>query len=352
MANVPGEHSTENRIVLLRDYVMQDRVGILLINLGTPEATDYWSVRRYLSEFLSDPRVIELPKVLWQPLLQAVVLALRPIKSGKSYASIWNRRQNESPLKTFTREQADGLRAQLKPHLNGQIMVDWAMRYGEPAIGPAVERLKAKGCSRILLFPLYPQYSATTTATACDAAFRQLMRMRWQPAVRVVPSYYGDTQYIEALAEAVEGHVGQLDWQPDLLLLSYHGLPERYVNAGDPYYAQCAATTRLLAARLGWPAERVRMSFQSRFGRAEWVKPYTADLVESLPERGVKRICVMAPGFAADCIETLDELAVEVRDRFMAAGGKAFSYIPCLNHRDSHINALAAIIERELSGWL
>lgn len=328
------------------------RIGVLLLNLGTPEGTDYWSMRRYLKEFLSDPRVIEIPKLIWQPLLQTLVLTTRPQKSGKAYASIWNRERNESPLKTITRDQADGLRAAIQAQYGETVVVDWAMRYGQPAIQPAVQRLKDAGCDRILLFPLYPQYSATTTATACDQAFRKLMSMRWQPAIRTVPSYHDDPAYIDALARSVERHLAELPWVPDMLLVSFHGLPERNLELGDPYYCFCLKTARLLRERLGWPETRVRHSFQSRFGRTEWLKPYTDATVTALAEEGVKRLAVIAPGFASDCVETLEELDGENRELFLEHGGEAFSFVPCLNAHPDHIEMLKGIVERELSGWL
>ncbi len=331
---------------------VRGRIGVLLINLGTPEGTDYRSVRRYLKEFLSDPRVIEVPKAVWWPVLNGIVLTFRPGRSGRAYRSIWNEERNESPLKTITRAQAQGLAALLSARHGERVVVDWAMRYGQPATGPAIRRLRDEGCDRILLFPLYPQYSATTTATANDQAFRQLMRMRRQPSIRSVPAYYREPGYIEALVRSVERHLAQIDFEPDVLLASFHGLPEAYRDRGDPYDRHCIETAELLAARLGWPASKVRHSFQSRFGKAEWLKPYTDRTVEALAREGKKRIAVIAPGFAADCVETLEEIQQEVKDAFMAAGGERFTYIPCLNDNPDHVEFLAEIVERELGGWL
>lgn len=328
------------------------RVGVLLINLGTPEGTDYWSMRRYLGEFLSDPRVIEVPRAVWWPVLNGVILTFRPGRSGRAYRSIWNEEKNESPLKTITRSQAAGVAGQLSARHGEQVVVDWAMRYGQPATGPAIQGLKDRGCDRILLFPLYPQYSATTTATANDQAFRQLMRMRRQPTVRSVPPYYAEPAYIEALARSVERHLETLDFVPDVLLASFHGLPEAYRDRGDPYDRQCIETAELLARRLGWPEGSVRHSFQSRFGRAEWLKPYTDRTVEELARAGKKKIAIIAPGFSADCVETLEEIQEEVKGAFMEAGGERFTYIPCLNDDPDHIAFLAAVVERELGGWI
>lgn len=328
------------------------RVGVLLINLGTPEGTDYWSMRRYLKEFLSDPRVIEVPKAVWWPILNGIILTVRPGKSGHAYKSIWNEERNESPLKTVTRAQADGVAAAIAARHGDQVAVDWAMRYGQPAIGPAIDRLKAQGCDRILLFPLYPQYSATTTATANDQAYRHLMGLRWQPAVRTAPAYHDEPAYIDALARSVERHLATLDFVPDVLLASFHGLPQAYLDRGDPYHCFCVKTARLLAERLGWAEGKVRHSFQSRFGKAEWLKPYTDKTVEELAGLGITKIAVIAPGFAADCVETLEEIRFQIRDAFLAAGGKHFAYIPCLNDHPDHIALLTGLIERELGGWI
>ncbi|NYZ11231.1 ferrochelatase [Azospirillum sp. RWY-5-1] len=328
------------------------RIGVLLLNLGTPEGTDYWSMRRYLSEFLSDRRVIEVPRAIWLPLLQGVILTTRPSRSGKAYATIWNKERNESPLKTISRAQGEAVAAALAARYGDRLVVDWAMRYGLPATADAIQRLKDAGCDRILLFPLYPQYCAATTATACDEAFRKLMTMRWQPAVRTVPTYHDDPAYIDALARLVERHLSTLDFEPDLLLASFHGLPQSYLEKGDPYHCYCVKTARLLRERLGWPETRLRHTFQSRFGRAEWVKPYTDETVKALPAQGIKKLAVISPGFAADCVETLEEVDGQIRELFLEHGGEKFAYIPCLNADPDHIALLTGIIERELSGWL
>lgn len=328
------------------------RLGVLLLNLGTPEGTDYWSMRRYLKQFLSDRRVIDVPRAVWWPLLNGVILTTRPSKSGALYAKIWNRERDESPLKTITRAQSEGVAAALAARWGDGVVVDWAMRYGEPATGPAIRRLHERGCDRILLFPLYPQYAAATTATACDEAFRTLMTLRWQPAVRTVPGYHDDPAYIEALVRSVERHLADGAARPDRLLISFHGVPRRYLELGDPYHCFCVKTARLLTERLGWPEGTVQHSFQSRFGREEWVRPYTDETVAALPAQGVKSLAVIAPGFAADCVETLEELDVQARELFLEHGGESFTYIPCLNAGPDHVAFLAGVVERELQGWL
>jgi ferrochelatase len=330
--------------------VRTGRIGVLLLNLGTPDGTDYWSMRRYLSEFLSDKRVIDWPAALWQPILQGVILTTRPGRKGKDYASIWNTERDEGPLLTITREQAEGLAARFSGE--PRVLVDFAMRYGNPATGPAIERLQAQGCDRILLVPLYPQYSAATTGTAADQAFRQLMRMEWQPAVRVAPPWHDDPGYVDALARSIEAHMASLAWEPEVLLVSFHGVPKRYLLKGDPYHCQCVKTARLLRDRLGWPAERYLHSFQSRFGPEEWLKPYTDETVEALAKGGVKRLAIVAPGFAADCLETLEELDGENRHIFEEHGGAEFTYVPCLNASPLGVDVIERVVRRELGGWV
>lgn len=328
------------------------RIGVLLINLGTPEATDYWSMRRYLSEFLSDRRVVEIPTIIWQPLLQGIILTFRPKKSGHAYQGIWNQDRNESPLKTFTRGQADGLRNALAAAHGDRIIVEWGMRYGQPSTAQGIDRLIAAGCERILLFPLYPQYSATTTATACDQAFRHLMTLRRQPALRTVPTYHDDVGYIDALATRVTQHLGGLSWQPDRVIASFHGLPKAYLDKGDPYHCYCLKTARLLRERLGMEAGTLTHAFQSRFGRTEWLQPYLEPMVKALPSQGVKKLAILAPAFVSDCVETLEEVDQGIRQAFLTAGGTDFTYIPCLNDDPSHIDLLRRIVERELAGWI
>ena len=326
------------------------RVGVLLINLGTPDDTSYWPMRRYLKEFLSDRRVIETNRLIWWPILNGIVLTTRPKKSGRVYDSIWNRERNESPLRTVTRAQAEKLAAEMQTRPS--VIVDWAMRYGAPSIRERLVALQRQGADRILLFPLYPQYSAATTATANDKAFEALMGLRWQPAIRTVPPYYDDPVYIEALAASIRKALAGLDFEPELVLASFHGLPREYALKGDPYPYHCEETTRLLRAKLGFDDAKLRLTFQSRFGRAEWLRPYTDETVRRLAEEGVKRLAVVTPGFAADCVETLEEIAGQNAEIFREHGGERFAAIPCLNDSDEGMRVIRAVVERELQGWI
>jgi len=331
----------------------KEKIGVLLANLGTPDGTDYWSMRRYLNEFLSDKRVIDYPAWKWQPLLQLVILSKRPFSSGRAYRSIWNTERDEGPLMTITRDQRDKLAARLSERHGDEVVVDFCMRYGNPSVGERLQELTRQGCRRILYFPLYPHYAGATTATANDQLFRALTALPWQPAVRTVPPYFDDPAYIDALARSVEAGYEAAEARPELLVCSYHGMPKRYLMQGDPYHCQCRKTTRLLRERLGWPDEAITTTFQSQFGPEEWLKPYTVDEVARLArEGGVKRIAVISPAFSADCLETLEEIDGEIREAFLAAGGEAFNYIPCLNDSPAHIDALSDIIERNLAGWL
>lgn len=329
-----------------------DKIGVLLANLGTPDATDYWSMRRYLNEFLSDQRVIDYPRWRWQPILQTIILTRRPFSSGKAYRSIWNNEANESPLMTVTKAQASKIAEACAQRYGGQVVVDFCMRYGNPSIHSRVDRLVSLGCRKILFFALYPHYAGATTGTANDQFFRVLMDQTWQPAARTVPAYYDQPVYIDALAGSVERAYAKMDRRPDVLVASYHGMPIRYRTQGDPYHDQCQETTRLLRQRLGWPDSDVITTFQSRFGLEEWLKPYTVDEVARLAARGTKSIAVIAPAFSADCIETLEEIKFEIRESFESAGGEEFAYIACLNDEAAHIDALVAIIGANLSGWV
>ncbi|MGB3337934.1 MAG: ferrochelatase [Devosia sp.] len=331
-------------------FVQQPKIGVVLLNLGTPDATDYWSVRRYLKEFLSDPRVIETPKWLWWPLLNLVILSFRPQKSGHAYAQIWDKRTNESPLLVITRDQTAALAARLAGNEN--IVVDFAMRYGNPSTKSVLERMQAAGCQKILLVPLYPQYSATTTATANDKAFEVLSEMRWQPAVRTAPAYFDDAKYIETLGNSIRDGVAALDFEPDLVITSYHGMPVEYLQRGDPYHCQCHKTTRLVREYLGWDKSRIMVTFQSRFGPTKWLEPYTDVTLEALPGKGVKKVAILAPAFSADCIETLEEIAMQGKETFMEAGGEKFAYIPCLNDSPQGMDMIEAMVRRELQGWI
>ena len=332
--------------------VPRAKVGILIANLGTPDATDYWSMRRYLNEFLSDKRVIDYPSWKWQPLLQAIILSKRPFSSGAAYRGIWNNELDESPLLTVTRAQSEKLRSVMQAEYGDAVEVDFCMRYGNPSTESVIRRMQKNGCERILFFPLYPQYAAPTTATANDQAFRALMKLNWQPAFRTVPAYFDDPAYIDALAATVEAAYGRLEHRPDKLVVSYHGVPLRYLMEGDPYHCQCQKTTRLLRERLGWSADDLVTTFQSKFGPEEWVGPATVDHVAELAQAGKTRIAVIAPAFATDCVETLEEINEEIKESFDAAGGAEFTYVECLNDRDDHIAMMAGIIRREAAGWL
>ncbi|MBZ9660185.1 ferrochelatase [Mesorhizobium sp. ESP-6-4] len=330
--------------------VRPGKIGIMLVNLGTPDGTDFRPMWRYLREFLSDPRVIELNKAIWYPILYGLVLTTRPKKSGANYARIWNREMNESPLRTFTRAQGQKLAAALTDLPD--VVVDWAMRYGNPSAASVTQKLVDQGCDRILTFPLYPQYSATTTATANDQLFRALMKIRRAPAIRSVPPYYDEPVYIDALARSIEQHLATLDFVPEVVIASYHGIPKPYSDKGDPYGTHCLETTRLLRARLGWDENKLIATFQSRFGAQEWLQPYTDVTVEKLAKNGVKSIAIVNPGFSVDCIETLDEIGREAAETFHHAGGENFAHIPCLNDSAEGMAVIEALARRELSGWV
>ena len=332
--------------------VSHGKVGVLISNLGTPDSYTYWPMRRYLSQFLSDRRVIDYPKWKWQPVLQLFVLSKRPFSSGKLYRGIWNHDAGESPLLTITKEQAARLRAAMRGLYGNRVEVEFGMRYGNPSTKSALSNLLAEGCRRILHFPLYPQYSAATAATANDALFRALMEVIWQPALRTVAPYFDHPAYIDCLADCVRSFLAGLDFEPDAVVATYHGLPQRYLMQGDPYHCHCRKTSRLLTERLGWPEDRLITAFQSRFGPEEWLRPYTVEEVADLARAGRRRIAVIAPGFSADCIETLEEIQSEIKDSFMQAGGERFAYIPCLNADKSHIAMIAGIIGENLSGWI
>ncbi|PVA07682.1 ferrochelatase [Thalassorhabdomicrobium marinisediminis] len=328
------------------------KVGVLLANLGTPDATDYWSMRRYLSEFLSDKRVVDYAAWKWQPLLQLVILSKRPFTSGAAYRSIWNTEADESPLLTITKQQTAAMRDRLKALYGEDVVVDFCMRYGNPSTQSKVREMVEAGCQKILFFPLYPQYSGATSATANDQFFRALMKEKWQPIARVVEPYFEDAAYIEALAQSIEAAYDKVEKRPDVLVCSYHGLPQRYLMEGDPYHCQCQKTTRLLKERLGWDDSEIVTTFQSQFGSEVWLQPYTVEEVARLAKAGKTNIAVCAPAFSADCIETLEEINEEIKESFEEAGGKDFTYIPCLNDDPAHMDALAAIVQRNLRGWL
>ena len=337
---LPGDHPA----------VKSRKIGVLLLNLGTPDATDYWSMRRYLNEFLSDKRVIDYSAWLWQPLLQLIILTKRPRSSGAAYASIWNKELDESPLRTITRNQTAKVKDLLTANRE-DLVVDWAMRYGNPTTESVLKKLTEQGCDRIVMLALYPQYAAATTASAYDQAFRALMKMRWQPAVRTMGPYHDHPAYIRLLAQSIERHLNALEWRPQKLLMSFHGVPKRYLLEGDPYHCMCQKTCRLVREELGWSDGQVQIVFQSRFGSEEWIQPYLDKTLEELPAQGIKNIAVISPAFVADCVETLEEINQEGRAEFIAAGGENFTYIPCLNDDDDHMEFVAELVRDEIAGW-
>lgn len=341
-SNAPTEHPV----------LKPEKVGILLANLGTPDGYDYWSMRRYLNEFLSDRRVIDYAPWKWQPLLQLVILTKRPFTSGAAYKSIWNEAENESPLATITKAQTAAVTKAMHARYGDDVMVDYCMRYGNPSTRSKVRKLIDQGCRKILFFPLYPQYAGATSATANDAFFKALGSEKWQPAVRTVPPYFDRPSYIDALAKSVERAYAAMPVKPDILVTSYHGVPQRYLLEGDPYHCQCQKTTRLLKERLGWADDKIKVTFQSKFGPEDWLQPYTVEEVARLAQAGKKSIAVIAPAFSADCIETLEEINEEIKESFEHAGGETFTYIPCLNDDEPHIAALSEVIETNLKGWL
>jgi len=329
--------------------VQDEKIGVLLLNLGTPDGYDYWSMRRYLSEFLSDQRVIDYPKWFWQPLLQGIILTSRPFRSGAAYKSIWNHDLNESPLKTYSRSICEKLQRKFGKK---KVVFEWGMRYGNPSTEAGIQNLIDQGCRKILFFSLYPQYSAPTMATAYDKAFEVLKKQVWQPAVRTSSPYHDDSDYIEALADSVTKHLKKTKSKPEIMLTSFHGVPKRYLTQGDPYHCMCQKTSRLVREKLGWDEDKWITTFQSRFGPEEWLQPYTDKTIEKLAHDGVKNIAIVSPAFAVDCIETLEELAMEARDEFLENGGEKYEYIPCLNDTKSHIDYLQKRIKTELSGWI
>ena len=330
--------------------VRPERVGVLLVNLGTPDTADTRGVRVYLKEFLSDPRVIEDQGLRWKLVLNGIILRIRPARKARDYLKIWNTENNESPLKTITRAQSEKLAAAISDH--DHVVVEWAMRYGNPSIASGIGALTAQGCDRLLVVPLYPQYSAATSATVCDEVFRVLGQMRAQPTLRVTPPYYDDPDYIEALAVSINAHLANLPFQPEIIVASFHGMPQKYVDKGDPYQMQCIATTESLRKRMGLDASKLMLTFQSRFGFDAWLQPYTDKTMEKLAKDGVRRIAVVTPGFSADCLETLEEIAQENAEIFKHNGGEQFAFIPCLNDSDPGMDVIRQLVLRELQGWI
>lgn len=329
---------------------MPQRVGVLLVNLGTPDTADAKGIRVYLKEFLSDPRVIENQGLLWQLILNGIVLRIRPARKAKDYLKIWNNEKNESPLKTITRAQSEKLAASIADH--DHVAVDWGMRYGNPSIRSGLDALTAKGCERILVVPLYPQYSASTSATVFDKVASELAKMRAQPAMRFTPPYYDEPSYIDALAVSIETHLATLPFKPETIVASFHGMPQSYIDKGDPYQAHCIATTVALRKRMGLDEKSLMLTFQSRFGYQKWLQPYTDKTMEKLAKEGIKRIAVITPGFSADCLETLEEIAQENAEIFRHAGGEQFAAIPCLNDSDEGMSVIRQLVLRELQGWI
>lgn len=322
--------------------VATKKIGVLLVNLGTPDAPDKHAVKRYLKQFLSDKRVVEIPSIIWQPILRGIILNTRPAKSAEAYSLVWT--EDGSPLASYTRKQAE----KLDGKIDG-VMVDWAMRYGNPSIKSRLDSMKEAGCDRILIAPLYPQYSGATTASVHDAVFDAIADMRWQPAIRLLPAYHDDEAYITALATSLERDIAALDFEPDAIVASFHGMPQRTLELGDPYHCHCQKTARLLSEKMG---RELVIAFQSRFGRAKWLEPATDTTLESLPGQGKKNIAIFAPGFSSDCLETCEELAIRGKEQFEAGGGEKFAYLPCLNDSEISIDMLEKLARRELSGWI
>jgi len=324
------------------------KTGLLMVNLGTPVSPDKKGLRPYLKQFLSDRRVIEASPLIWQPILRGIILNTRPKKSAKAYAKIWREESNESPLRYYTRVQAE----LLQDMLGDGVVVDYAMRYGAPSIEDKIQALKEKGCERISIMALYPQYSATTSASVYDEAFRSLLKLRWQPAVRTAAPWHDHPAYIDALAQSVTDHIDTLDWKPDVIVASFHGLPQVYFDKGDPYHCHCAKTARLLREKLGMDDTQLKLTFQSRFGPTQWLQPYTDKTVVEMAEAGVKKVAVVTPGFISDCVETLEEIGIELQGDFREAGGTHFTIVPCLNESAPSMELLATIAKRDLAGWL
>ncbi|MDA9717034.1 ferrochelatase [Candidatus Pelagibacter sp.] len=317
------------------------KTGVLLINLGTPDSTNWWDIRAYLKEFLSDRRVIEVNPVVWQIILNFFILTFRPSKTAKAYKEIWMKDVNKSPLRFYTERQAEKLSNKMKSE---NFIVDFAMRYGNPSIKSKIEKMHKDGCEKLIIFPLYPQYASPTTATVCDEVFRSLMKMRWQPAIKIIPHYESEPLYIDAIVNSINKKMQEIDWRPDLVVASYHGIPKKYFDKGDPYHCYCQKTTRLISEK--FKQVEIITTFQSRFGPQEWLQPYTDKTLERLPKEGKKNILVISPGFASDCVETLEEISIQGKESFEKAGGNKFEFIPCLNDNNDHINLLEYLIKK------
>ena len=324
--------------------VNHGKTGVLLINLGTPDSTGWWDIRKYLKEFLSDKRVIEVNPFLWQIILNLFILTFRPSKTAKAYKEIWMNNINKSPLRFFTEMQTKKLNEKLRDE---NLIIDFAMRYGNPSIKSKIKTMQKEGCEKLIIFPLYPQYASPTTATVCDEVFRTLMRMRWQPSIQIVPHYESEPLYIEAIVKSINKKLGEIDWKPDLIVASYHGIPKKYFEKGDPYHCYCQKTSRLISEK--FKEVKIITTFQSRFGPQEWLQPYTDKTLEKLPKEGVKKVLVISPGFASDCVETLEEISIQGKESFEKSGGEKFGFIPCLNDNDDHIKLLEHIVKKNLN---
>ncbi len=320
------------------------KVGVLLVNLGTPDSTNWFDIRRYLKEFLSDKRVIEVNPFIWQIILNVIILTFRPSKTAQAYKKIWMKKKNMSPLRYYTMQQTEKTRKKIKKK---NVIVDYAMRYGNPSIASKLNELKNKGCEDIIVFPLYPQYAAATTATVCDEVYRTLMKMRWQPSLKIIPHYESEPMYIKAIKNSITERLKRLSWKPDLIIASYHGVPKKYFEKGDPYHCYCHKTTRLIQEKM---VEKIPImtTFQSRFGPDDWLQPYTDKTLEELPDKGIKKILLVCPGFSSDCVETLEEISIEGKESFLEAGGRKFDFVPCLNDGLDHINMMSYLINKHL----
>ena len=320
------------------------KTGVLLINLGTPDSTSWLDIRKYLKEFLSDNRVIEVNPIIWQIILNLFILTFRPSKTAKAYKEIWMKNENKSPLRFFTEMQAEKLNKKIGDE---KIIVDFAMRYGNPSIKSKIESMHKNGCEKIIIFPLYPQYASPTTATVCDEVFRVLMKMRWQPAIQIIPHYESEPLYVKAIVNSIQKKLKEINWDPDIIIASYHGIPKKYFEKGDPYHCYCQKTTRLISEK--FKQIKIMTTFQSRFGPQEWLQPYTDKTLENLPKEGIKNVLVISPGFASDCVETLEEISIQGKESFLKSGGERFEFVPCLNDNDDHINLLEYLVKKNLN---
>ena len=323
--------------------VKYGKTGVLIINLGTPDSTGWFDIRKYLKEFLSDRRVIEVNPIIWQIILNLIILNLRPSKTAKAYKEIWMEKENMSPLLYYTKKQSEKIAQSI---FSENIKIDFAMRYGNPSIKSKIYKLHEMGCENLIILPLYPQYAAATTATVCDEVYRTLMKMRWQPSLKIIPHYESDTLYIQALVNSINKKINEINWEPDLILASYHGIPKKYFDKGDPYHCYCHKTTRLISEKFN--SIKIKTTFQSRFGPQEWLQPYTDKTLESLPKEGVKNVLTICPGFSSDCVETLEEILIQGKESFLNSGGENFDMVPCLNDNDDHILLLKSLIERNI----